>query len=92
MKIENDLQPLQLKEIPRTLRPRPQVSSRMHGDIAEELRQARNSWYGLWYRCLTLSEEYKQCCYNGGKGRLKPMYIDFGDVADMSFANWWQRI
>ena len=82
---------LQLKELPSTLRPRPRVPVGRADDFADELRRARNGWYGLWYRCLRLSEEYQHCCKNNGKGRLKPMYDDFGDVVDMSFAQWWQQ-
>jgi hypothetical protein len=91
MEQENDEKRLQLKEIPRTLRPRPLVSKERQDELSDELRQARSSWYGLWYRCLRLSEEYKHCCVNGGKGRLKSMYGDFGDVVDMTFSQWWQR-
>jgi len=82
---------LQLKELPSTLRPRPRVPVGREDDFADELRRARNGWYGLWYRCLRLSEEYQHCCKNNGKGRLKPIYDDFGDVVDMSFAQWWQQ-
>lgn len=92
MEHENSDLHVQLKEIPRTLRPRAPIS-REHADaLTDELRQARSGWYGLWYRCLKLSDEYKHCCANGGKGRLKPMYGDFGDVVDMRFEQWWQRV
>tara|TARA_B110000503_G_scaffold140530_1_gene231639 strand:+ start:707 stop:1498 length:792 start_codon:yes stop_codon:yes gene_type:complete len=91
MEHENNDQLVQLKEIPRTLRPRPPVSKERQSELSDELRQARNSWYGIWYRCLKLSSNYKHCCANGGKGRLKHMYGDFGDVVDKSFQQWWQH-
>jgi hypothetical protein len=87
----NDAELLQLKEIPRTLRPRAPVSSERAKEIGRELREAKASWYGLWYRCLKLSEDYQQCCANEGKGRLKHLYGDFGDVVGMGFAQWWQH-
>jgi hypothetical protein len=87
----NEPKHVQLKEIPRTLRPRVPISRERQDELSDELRQARGSWYGLWYRCLRLSDEYQHCCANDGKGRLKPMYGDFGDVVDMRFEQWWQR-
>jgi hypothetical protein len=88
----NEEKNVQLKEIPRTLRPRPPVSRERQDELSDELRSARNTWYALWYRSLKLSEEYKHCCINNGKGRLKSLYGDFGDVVDMRFDQWWQRI
>ena len=82
---------LQLKELPNTLRPRPRMPSGSTDEFADELRRARNGWYGVWYRCLRLSEEYQHCCENNGKCRLKPLYDDFGDVLDMRFEQWWQQ-
>jgi hypothetical protein len=92
MEHENDDLNVQLKEIPRTLRPRAPISHERQNELTDEVRHARNSWYGLWYRSLRLSDEYKHCCTNGGKGRLKLLYGDFGDVVDMRFEQWWQRI
>ena len=91
MNYENDDQLVQLKEIPRTLRTRTHLSKERQEELDDELRQAKSSWYGIWYRCLKLSSDYKHCCANEGKGRLKHMYGDFGNVVDMSFPQWWQR-
>ncbi len=88
----NEEKNVQLKEIPRTLRSRLPVSQERQDELSDELRSARNTWYALWYRSLKLSEEYKHCCINNGKGRLKPLFGDFGDVVDMRFEQWWQRI
>ena len=90
---QSDQEPLQLKEIPSTLRPR---RFRAQGDTHEsaftdEIRRARASWYWVWFECLRLSEEYRHCCANNGKGRLRHMYMDFGDVTKQPFALWWQR-
>ncbi len=93
MEHTEDGQNLQIKEISSSLRrPRVQMSEGKRDEFAQELRQARGSWYGLWYRCLKLSDEYKHCCINKGKGRLKHLYADFGDVVDMPFPMWWQRV
>ena len=92
MKNTKDLPHVQLKEIPRTLRPRVPMAPERQNEFLQELRKAKSGWYGLWYRCLTLSEEYRHCCGNAGKGRLKHMYGDFGDVVDMRFDQWWQRV
>lgn len=91
MNHENDEQIIQLKEIPRTLRPRVRISLDRHDEIAYEMRQARHSWYALWYRCLRLSEEYQHCCSNSGKGRLKHLYDDFG-LVNTRFDYWWRDI
>lgn len=88
----NEEKNVQLKEIPRTLRPPLPVSRERQDELSDELRSARNTWYALWYRSLKLSEEYKHCCINNGKGRLKPLFGDFGDVVDMRFEQWWMRI
>jgi hypothetical protein len=93
MEQENDDLLVQLKEIPRTLRPRPPAPNRERQDeLTQEMRLAKSGWYGLWYRCLRLSEAYQQCCRNQGKGRLKLMYEDFGDVVKLPFPQWWQTV
>jgi hypothetical protein len=91
MNHENEDQLVQLKEIPRTLRPRTALSKERQEELGDELRQARSSWYGIWYRCLKLSSDYRHCCTNAGKGRLKHMHDDFGDLNDMTFVRWWPR-
>jgi hypothetical protein len=86
----DDLESVQLKEIPSTIRRARAVSSEKSREIGDEVRKARNNWYGLWYQCLKLSEEYVHCCANHGKGRLRGMYLDFGDVRQ-PFATWWMK-
>jgi hypothetical protein len=80
--------PVQLKEIRSTLRQRPTSLSSEHSD---ELRKARSSWYYYWYLALKQSDEYVHCCRNNGKGRLKGLYDDFGDVVSLQFPVWWGK-
>jgi hypothetical protein len=51
--------------------------------LARLVRLAKSGWYGLWNRCLRLSEEYQHRCTNQGKGKLKLMYGDFGNVVKL---------
>jgi hypothetical protein len=39
---------------------------------------------------LRRSDAYKKCCSSGGKGKLKNIYRDFGDVFSTDFKSWWQ--
>jgi hypothetical protein len=82
---------LQFKEIPSSLRRSTRLAPERASEISEEIRKARSSWYALWYKALQISEEYKQCCRLRGKGRLKDLYEDFGDVIETRFETWWQR-
>lgn len=82
---------LQFKEIPSTLRRQVRVSAERVSEQSDELRKAKSSWYALWFKALQLSEQYKHCCRTNGKGRLKDLYEDFGDVIDTRFEIWWQR-
>lgn len=82
---------LQFKEIPSTLRRTARVSPERASEFSDELRKARSSWYALWFKTLQHSEEYKHCCRMNGKGRLKDLYEDFGDVIETRFESWWQR-
>jgi hypothetical protein len=88
MNDKNPLAPVQLKEIPSTLRQRPSAKS---DELTDELRKAKDSWYYYWYLTLKQSNEYRQCCRGKGAGRLKTLYYDFGDVVTLPFPIWWQR-
>jgi hypothetical protein len=59
--------------------------------VNEELREARKSPAYWWYRCLQANDEYEYCCRHEGKGEMASMYADFGNVFDLSFAQWWMR-
>ena len=50
----------------------------------------KNSVYYLWWEFLRRSDAYKRCCASGGKGKLKNIYQDFGDVFATDFKTWWQ--
>ncbi len=50
----------------------------------------KNSVYYLWWEFLRRSAAYKKCCASGGKGKLKNIYQDFGDVFATEFKTWWQ--
>lgn len=50
----------------------------------------KNSVYYLWWEFLRRSDAYKKCCTSGGKGALKNIYQDFGDVFATDFKTWWQ--
>lgn len=48
------------------------------------------SVYYFWWEFLRRNDDYKKCCKSGGKGKLKDLYKDFGDVFDVDFKTWWQ--
>jgi hypothetical protein len=52
------------------------------------------SQYYWWWYALTLSDDYIECCNNGGTGPMSSLYKDFGDVrydgkAHIAFVDWW---
>lgn len=51
----------------------------------------KNSVYYLWWEFLRRSNAYRKCCASGGKGKLKSIYQDFGDVFATDFKSWWQN-
>lgn len=51
----------------------------------------KNSVYYLWWQFLRRSDAYKKCCASVGKGKLKNIYQDFGDVFATDFKTWWQQ-
>ena len=57
----------------------------------EEIREARKSPAYWWYRCLQANDEYEYCCRHDGKGSMSALYADFGNVFELSFAQWWMR-
>ncbi len=50
----------------------------------------KNSVYYLWWEFLRRSDAYRKCCVHGGKGKLKNIYQDFGNVFATDFKTWWQ--
>jgi len=58
--------------------------------IEKSQERFKNSVYYLWWEFLRRSDAYKKCCSTGGKGKLKNIYQDFGDVFSTDFKSWWQ--
>jgi hypothetical protein len=50
----------------------------------------KQSLHYLWWEYLRRSTRYKETCKNGGKGELRELYKDFGDVFTVDFKTWWQ--
>ena len=44
--------------------------------------------YYWWWQFLRRNDEYLQCCERNGKGRLRKLYGDFGDVRGDSYRDW----
>jgi hypothetical protein len=57
---------------------------------AQSLSPYTHSVYYLWWEFLRRNSDYKNCCDNGGRGKLKSLYADFGDVHSVDFKTWWQ--
>jgi hypothetical protein len=49
-----------------------------------------HSVYYLWWEFLRRNADYKRCCDTGGRGKLKSLYADFGDIHSVDFKTWWQ--
>jgi hypothetical protein len=58
--------------------------------VAKSQEIFKNSVYYLWWEFLRRSDAYKKCCASGGKGKLKYIYQDFGDIFATDFKTWWQ--
>ncbi len=58
--------------------------------IEKASKPYEQSVYYLWWKFLQLSQKYKECCQNEGKGELSEMYKDFGDIYATDFKTWWQ--
>ena len=50
----------------------------------------KNTVYYLWWEFLRRSEVYRKCCASAGKGKMKNIYQDFGNVFLSDFKTWWQ--
>lgn len=50
--------------------------------------QQRSPYY-WWWQYLRRNADYIACCEKGGKGKLRALYADFGDVRDDNFHKWW---
>ena len=61
-----------------------------HSKAEKSQERFKNSIYYLWWEFLRRSDAYEKCCLSGGKGKLKNIYKDFGDVFSTDFKSWWQ--
>ena len=50
--------------------------------------QQRSPYY-WWWAYLRRNADYLSCCEKSGKGKLAPLYEDFGDVREDNFHKWW---
>jgi hypothetical protein len=57
---------------------------------AQSLAPYTHSVYYLWWEFLRRNSDYKRCCETGGRGKLKDLYSDFGDIHIVDFKTWWQ--
>ena len=74
-----------LKVLPETLRRRV--------ELPEEILLARESPAHIWFECLKLSKEYKECCEQKGKGEFAETYIKFGNIFEcLHFDVWWRKV
>lgn len=56
----------------------------------KSLERYKDSVYYLWWEFLKRCSDYEQCCKSGGKGKLKNLYADFGNLFESDFKTWWQ--
>jgi len=49
------------------------------------------SVYYYWWRYLQLSADYRSTCEQGGIGACSELYVDFGNIYDTSFTDWWEQ-
>lgn len=45
--------------------------------------------YYLWWEFLRRNEDYKATCRRKGRGPLRDLYKDFGNVHSVTFQRWW---
>jgi hypothetical protein len=50
-----------------------------------------DSVYYFWWEFLKRHEGYKKTCESGGKEQYARLYADFGNVHNVSFAEWWNE-
>lgn len=69
-----------------------------HRHIEDEIRDASTSIRRWWWEYLRLSKDYWLVCQTAVDGipetsdeRLAQIYLDFGNIYDCSFEDWWRR-
>ena len=81
-------------------------NGKKHNLTKDEERQELNWWninqssvrtgnvYIFWFEFLKRNEDYKKVCISKGKTgatELKKLYLDFGNIHDKSFRQWWRE-
>ena len=49
-----------------------------------------SSPYFYWWLFLKKNEDYLATCAGHGEGPCRDLYLDFGDIRDVSFMDWWR--
>lgn len=57
--------------------------------VAKNQHPYKNSVYYFWWEFLRRNDAYRKCCKSNGKGKLKNLYADFGDIFNSDFKTWW---
>jgi hypothetical protein len=57
----------------------------------EQIKKVRSDWRFWWYEALRANHEYKYCCEHQGRGPLAATYVDFDNVFNLDFDQWWRR-
>lgn len=74
-----------------------ELASKRHRRINVAFNGAKawqNSVYYWWWEFLKRNNEYRRCCESGGRGALKGLYEDFGNVFTYEtndFWSWWSE-
>ncbi len=51
----------------------------------------QRSVYFFWWEYLRCHSGYQRTCKQGGAGRYRKLYGDFGDVFETDFLKWWEK-
>jgi hypothetical protein len=57
--------------------------------VAKSQHPYKHSVYYFWWEFLGRNDAYRKCCESNGKGKLKNLYADFGDIFNSDFKTWW---
>jgi len=58
--------------------------------VAKTREPFKNSVYYYWWEFLRRNDSYRKCCLNNGKGKLRDLYANFGNIFNNEFKEWWQ--
>jgi hypothetical protein len=85
------LEQVEMREMQKKLKPRYEHTEPKFRATPSprEAQQWRKSVYYWWWRYLRLNEDYRRCCESKGRGSMRAIYKDFGNVFDVDFRTWW---